>query len=265
MKHLLTACLIMSSLAAAKAEEPPWMRGELPTQSNETYYFKVAFGEGETPAVARTGAIIALVNELARNQGVTIKGSDIIKSIIQQNNDNYTEQNIALSTYKIETDRFNAKFEIADIYIQANICWILFEVAKNPKRRTAFDKIEYTTDYKASALWRSALAPGWGQIHKKNTAKGITILTLELTGIAGALIFNDLSNSYANKAVAETDMHTREAYADKSASFRNIRNGLFFTAGAIYLFNLVDAISAKGARRYKATASANSLALAILL
>jgi hypothetical protein len=261
---LMTVCLLLAA-SLAKAEEPPWMRGEFPPQSNDTYFFKVTFGEGDTHTKARTGAIIALVNELARNQGVTVKGSDIIKTIMQQDNERYTEQNISQTIYRIETDKFNARFELADLYFDDNVCWALFEVARNPKRRTAFDRIEYTEDYKGEALWRSILMPGWGQIHKRSTAKGITIFALEAISIAGVFACNDLSNSYYNKALSENNMSVREQYVDRSTTFRNIRNGFIVAAGAVYAYNLIDAISSKGARRYKATVSPNGLSFIINL
>ncbi|GHT37518.1 hypothetical protein FACS189435_2660 [Bacteroidia bacterium] len=241
------------------------MRGEFPPQSNDSYYFKVAFGESDSPSQARINAILALAGDLARAQGVEVKGSDVLKSILLQDNEQYSEQASQESVYRIETGGFKARFEIADLYFEGNLCWALFEVAYNPQRRTLFDRIEYTTDYKGRAFWRSLLVPGWGQMYKGSTGKGIAVLSLEVASLAGVFACNDLSNSYYNKAINEFDIRVREQYMDRSNSYRNIRNGLIIAASAVYVYNLVDAISAKGAKRYKATISPAGLSLVIHL
>lgn len=250
--NLFLLCLI-ATYGGLYADNPPlWMRGDMPQQSNRTYYFKVLQGEGSTQMEARNNAIIGLVGELARTQGVSVKGSDILQNISKSNNGVYSEQSLMQSTYNIETDEFKTSFDAVDEYYDNNSCWILFEVAYNPIS-VSFDKVEFTTDYGARAVLKSAIVSGWGQMYKQNTNKGITILSLQVASIAGGIIFNNLSNNYYNKALNERDNATRESYQDRSTSFSNVRNGCFIAAGAIYVFNIVDAIVGKGAKRYKVT------------
>ncbi|MDE7074254.1 MAG: hypothetical protein K2O69_04295, partial [Odoribacter sp.] len=92
---------------------------------------------------------------------------------------------------------------------------------------------------------------GWGQMYKRSMGKGITILSLQVATIAGICACDNLSKSYRNKALFEQSNSVRETYNDRSASYRNIRNSCIVVAGAVYIYNLVDAIAAKGAKRYQ--------------
>ena len=140
---------------------------------------------------------------------------------------------------------------MVDEYVDKNnSCWALFAVAFNPNR-VAFDKIEFTTEYGARAVLQSVIIPGWGQMYKRSYGKGIAILSLQVASVAGIFACDNLSSSYFNKALSERSNEVREQYYDRSTSFRNIRNGLIVAAGAIYVYNIVDAATAKGAKRYK--------------
>jgi len=261
---LIVVCLIASFCQARADARPPWMRGDMPPKSNDSYYFKITSGEGTSLTRARNNAVLALIGDLARSQGVTIKGRDILNSITSQNNREYSETTTQRSTYNIETEAFKACFEIADEYIEDNVCWILFEVAKNPDR-VQFDRVQFTTNYNGSALLRSMVVPGWGQMYKRSMGKGVTILSLEVVSVAGIFVCDNLSNSYYNKALAEHNNGVREQYQNRSTSFHNIRNGFIVAASAIYIYNIVDAISAKGAKRYKVGVSPQGFTLAINL
>ena len=245
----ILVCLI-AVYGRAYSQRPPWMHGDMPKQSNTSYYFKVTQGEGRTQTEARNNALLELVGELSRSQGVIIKGQDILQNLSENRNGVYNETTRQQSLYRFETEGFNTCFDVADEYYEGNSCWLLFEVAHNPAR-IRFDKVEFTTDYKGSALWRSMIVPGWGQMYKRSMGKGIAILSTQVATIAGICVCDNLSKNYYNKAITEQNNSVREIYNDKSASYRNVRNGCILAAGAVYIYNLVDAIAAKGAKRYK--------------
>lgn len=249
-KALWILVYLTALYSQAYSQRPPWMRGDMPNRSNVSYYFKVTLGEGRTRTEARNNALLELVGELSRNQGVMIKGQDILENLSQSHGSVYDESTRQQSRYRFETEEFNACFDVADEYYEGNACWMLFEVAYNPEK-VWFDKLEFTTDYKGAALWRSMVVPGWGQMYKRSMGKGITILSLQVATIAGICVCDNLSKSYRNKALSEWNNSVRENYNDRSASYRNVRNGCIIAAGAVYVYNLVDAIAAKGAKRYK--------------
>lgn len=246
---LILVCLTVVC-GRAYSQRPPWMRGDMPKQSNASYYFKVTQGEGRTQTEARNNALLELVGELSRSQGVIIKGQDILQSLSESRNGVYNETTRQQSLYRFETEGFNACFDVADEYYEGNSCWLLFEVAHNPAR-VRFDKVEFTTDYKGSALWRSMIVPGWGQMYKRSMGKGVAILSAQVATIAGICICSNLSNSYYDKAKTARNNSVRESYLDKGANYRNVRNVFIGAAGAVYVYNLVDALAGKGAKRYK--------------
>lgn len=255
----------------AHAQQPPWMRGSLPEQTNHSYYFKVTQGEGTTPIEARNNAMLMLVGDLSRSHGVTVTGQDVVENLARTNNGTYTENTSQRSTYRFEREGFKACFEVVDEYYEGQMCWLLFEVAYDPEQ-VQFDKVEFTTDYKGSALWRSAIVPGWGQMYKRSMGKGITVLSLQVATIAGICVCSNLSNSYYDKAETSRNNGTRESYLNKGATYRNVRNGFIVGAGAVYAYNIIDAIAGKGTKRYKRvqaapyiSANAQGLTLSICL
>lgn len=272
MNKLLIVLVCLASMCEqAYSQRPPWMRGDMPKQSNMSYYFKVARGEGRMPAEARNNALLELIGELSRSQGVIIRGQEIIEELSESNAGVYNETSRRQSLYRIENENFKACFEIVDEYYENNSCWLFFEVAYQPDN-VKFDKVEFTTDYKGAALWRSLIIPGWGQMYKQRVGKGVVILSAQVATIAGICVTNNLSNNYYDKAAAARNTSVRESYLDKGASYRNARNGFIVAAGAVYVYNLIDAISGKGAKRYKkvhfypyANSSAQGLSLNITL
>lgn len=247
---LLLLCLAGFSGQALADKRPPWMRGIFPERSNSSYYFKVTQGSGTTPYEAHQNAIVGLISDIARSRGVTVQGSDIMKTLSENRDGKLSEHTSLQSSYHLDFETFDTAFEIIDEYMDKKGYHLFFEVAHNP-RQVVFDRIELTADYKGAALWRSAIIPGWGQMYKRSMAKGATILTLEAASVLGIVICHNQSNSYYNKALVERNINLREAYQDKSTTYRHIRNGCIAAAGVIYVWNIVDALTAKGAKRYR--------------
>jgi len=247
---LLTACTALVTGTARADRRPPWMRGIMPPQSNRTYYFKTTHGYGQTPTEARQNAIAELIGDIARSKGVSVSGNTILQTLSQSSDSRLSENTVMQSSYRLNFDRFDTAFEIVDEYPDRKGYHIFFEVAHDPSH-VVFDKIELTADYKGSALWRSMIISGWGQMYKRNIAKGIAILSLQAASIIGIVVCENQSNNYYNKAVMERNMQLRESYQDMSSTYRNVRNGCIAAAGAIYVWNIVDALTAKGAKRYK--------------
>ena len=71
MKYLiliLGLCFYIQIQAQQKSESqrPPWMRGDLPIQTNHSYWFKQMYGEGKTLSEARQNATLALLGDLMK-------------------------------------------------------------------------------------------------------------------------------------------------------------------------------------------------------
>lgn len=104
--------------------------------------------------------------------------------------------------------------------------------------------------YGFAPVWRSAIIPGWGQLYKKEKKKGIIILSATAITVSGAIISHSMYNTSLNNAAETHDIDLINAYIEDSNSWQTTRNIFSVAAVAIYLYNIVDAFTAKGAKRY---------------
>ncbi len=123
--------------------------------------------------------------------------------------------------------------------------WILMKLPKK-----GFEDKEVKQGYGFSGVWRSALVPGWGQLHKKEKAKGIVILAGTGALILGAVVSENQRSSYATLAVQTNDIRFRKDHLASADSWENIRNGLLIGVAGAYIYNIVDAFTSKGAKKY---------------
>ena len=246
---LLAVVCLLGTCQLASGQRPPWLRGEMPVRMNDTYYFRVVSGEGSTPSGARRAAMLELVGDLARARGVTVRGSDLSRVVAEERDGAYSERTETRMTYRFEHEAFRARFEVEDEHHEGRTCWLLVEVAVDPER-VVFEPVELTTDYKGSALWRSLVIPGWGQMYKRNTGRGVAMLALTAAGVTGAVVCHNQSNTYYNKALSARNSDTRERYEDKSSTYRNARNACIAATAVVYAWNVVDVLTGKGAKRY---------------
>jgi len=96
-----------------------------------------------------------------------------------------------------------------------------------------------------SSVWRSTLLPGWGQLYKDETFKGLSFMTFTLGGIASGFVFNELSNDAKNKAFSARTQVRRDFYNNQKKDFRTYSTISFIAAGAFYSWSLIDAIAVK--------------------
>ena len=87
---------------------------------------------------------------------------------------------------------------------------------------------------------RSVLVPGWGQLEKKQSQKGLTIFGSQVLLLGGVLVSNSLkSSAYDDYLLARTDS-VRQAYRDNEENYQRLMTGMLVATGAAYLYNLVD-------------------------
>lgn len=246
-------CIHIQAQRQSDSHHPAWMNGDMPTQMNNSYWFKQMYGEGKTLSEARQNATIALLGDLIKAKGFTISGYELEKILSASSNKGYDETTVSNYSYNLEYGQSQISFQAADEYWKFSkgsyICYILYEVAHNPKT-AKFEPILYTTNYGVAALSRSILIPGWGQMHKRQITKGLAILGAEVIGITGVVVSQNQYESYKNKASREQNAELRNSYQNKSSSWGNIRNGFIIGASAVYIYNIIDVLASKGAKKY---------------
>lgn len=110
-----------------------------------------------------------------------------------------------------------------------------------------FDTYTLSTHYKPSEGFVRSLIPGWGQIYKGSKVKGGLIIAGEALGVGGIVTCYSMKSSY-EKLIKEDPKHAKE-YSMSADMWQNIGYGCIAFTAAVYIYNLIDAAVAPGARR----------------
>ena len=117
----LLLCLCGIGVQATRPDKsdkiaPRWKNGAFPKNHDNSYYFKVAHGEGRTLSDACESAVLTLVGDLASMHGVSVKGTAIEKIKAESRDHVYTENIEHNYTYNLDFDNFKTAFTQIDIY-----------------------------------------------------------------------------------------------------------------------------------------------------
>ncbi len=266
MKHRLApvCCLLLllaGQPAAAQRQvsekpRPQWLH-RLPKPSNPSFMYETVSASAPSLDEAREKCLAELITGSGLKNGVvaisTSRSSEQLSQVWQ--NGRLSEQ-VTYDSHTATQTRYEAvKLHIADIaeywtrdrsgdYFLTRL-YAKSELGKAP----LFDQLELTTRYGARGLWRSAIIPGWGQFHKGANLKGGMILG-GCAVLAGGIVFLENQRSdYARKIARTHDQGLINSYSTKRDHFATARNICMGAAAALYVYNLIDAVAAPGARR----------------
>ena len=230
---------------------PRWL-SEVPAASNGTFEYKVITVYAQTASEAKGLVPREVTSYVETTQKVQITS---VSKITSENHNGDVSEEISFNMMAIvEGDPVNVVVKIIDEYHEAKDGQgvYYFLCAGNPKASSVnVDRVQITDKYGAKGLWRSAIIPGWGQMNKGSTGKGIAILGAEVVAVGGIVAFESMRSSYVAKI--HTQPQYAQQYASKASNCKNIRNGFIAGAAAVYVYNLIDAIAAPGARWLKTT------------
>ena len=114
---------------------------------------------------------------------------------------------------------------------------------------SGFEELELTTGYGAKGLWRSAIVPGWGQFYKGDNLKGTLFLGGTALCAVGIIVTDAQRSDYTKRIKQTHDVNQIKAYQTKRDNSETARNVCIGAAGALYIYNLIDALAAPGAKR----------------
>lgn len=256
---LVMVAVPFSALSKIKSDrvEPAWVKNT-PQALNDTYSFKVvSVDNGQDLNSSQLLARAELTRYIKRE--FNIQTSEELQSV---SNTNITDGNIngysENETYVLHVKSQDEKVgvycekvdEYYEIYTESGVrifkLYTLFAVS-NVGSNAHFDDFRRTTQYGARGLWRSAICPGWGQMYKGSTAKGLTILAAEVAAIGGVIFTENQRATYESKMRSQPNFARQ--YKTKVDNYETARNCCIGAAAAIYVCNLIDAIVAPGARR----------------
>jgi len=128
--------------------------------------------------------------------------------------------------------------------------WVLFKIPKPGVDPNIFLK----QGYGFAPVWRSTLLPGWGQRYKGEKRKGSRFLKAAASAGAATFLSFYMSDSYSQKAENERDIDNRNFYNDWSNRSYTIGIISGLITGGLYGYNIFDAMTASGQKRYAQTA-----------
>ena len=239
--------------------KPDWLINKLPKPRNSSFFYQIVQCDSDDLNKARKGCIEGLVDYIEQTNDIRVEGS-LTSTSASKTDSKGTNENISreyVYRYKIESKEFSIHFRKSDEYWEtltnANEkrvyrCYILYAVGR-PGSEVHFDNITFSYKYGVDALWRSALVPGYGQLHKGHKAKGICIMGGEAALAGGIIFFESQNRSYRRKVNETLDGAKRISYTDKADNCQTARNICIGGAAALYIYNVIDAIATDGRKR----------------
>lgn len=239
---IITIVIVLTGLSSFAQEKPGWIYNK-PTPTNSSYLYVVESATGTSELEARNQATAEVFRTTAMRIGQPFNSAEI-NAALQSGKD----YNVIVSQYNIP---INKVCEYSEHLSNEYKVYILCQVA------TAGNIMVQWSDFNqcdrqgvdGMAVLKSALLPGLGQFHKGQNAKGASFLVGEVVAIGGIVVSQNLRHSYVNKMNNTNNANLKKAYAERANAFTMVRNICIGTAAAVYVWNVLDAIIAKGSNR----------------
>lgn len=244
--------LCMLSSAMCKAEKPKWI-DNTPKELNHTYKFVEVVSSGSSLESARADAKSKLEDDTQLQEGIRVYRKTRDNTMIDKSRQNggklqeSKNQHIEIETV-VDGEKFDLQAVRVDEYIDKYngdiTLHTLFMVAlcDDP----VFDRTYLTTSYGVTPVVMSII-PGLGQWYKGSKVKGICMFGAEAIAVAGIIFTDNQRASYIKKAKEHPKFAVE--YSNRADSWETGRNICIGVAAGIWVYNIVDAIVAKGARR----------------
>lgn len=239
---ILIVVLALIGLASFAQDKPGWIYNK-PTPANNSYLYVVEAATGTTELEARNQAFARVFQSTAMRLGQPIN-SDEINKAVQSGKD----FNVISSQYNIP---INKVCEYTEKNAGGYRVYILCQAARAGNIVVDFD-YEFNGCYdvrqynNGTALLKSALLPGLGQIGKRHVGEGVATLLGEVAllggGVGSYMMAQNQLDIMRNPNTNYTDyMAARELYG----TLKTVNVACYGAAAALYAFNLYRAYAAR--------------------
>ena len=246
--------------------KPTWIKNQ-PKPSNGTFTYVLQHDWAADVEEARKKCLNDLIVGSGMESGmvvVTDINTTLGNSMVWEDNklvEKSTDEFVASSTMKgkehplavknvaeyWERDKYTGQIHLFSLY-ERSIAGV------DP----VFDEVRLTNKYGGGALARSII-PGWGQIYKGSTGKGIAFMCGVAATAAGGCVFLSQYNGYYSRYQSERSRDAKVADSYLKLA-QNAQVGCYICFGAcaaLYIYNLIDAAVAPGATRIVPIVTAN--------
>lgn len=270
MKRSVFLCLLTlivcfsanSQTYRSERTRPAWIRNQ-PVPSNETFVYSLHHDYASAVDEARTKCLNDLIFSSGFENGmvvVTDVNTTISSSMIWQGDrlvENDEDSFVANTSMKGKEHPLSvrrvAEYWERDRYTGQYHMYVLYERSVG-EMEPKFDNVRITDRYGAGAFCRSII-PGWGQIYKGSTVKGILMFGGVALTAGTALMTEGMRKSYTDKMNiclgnnSTADDSKAQSFYTLSQNMELYRNLSIGACAAIYIYNLIDAAVAPGAAR----------------
>lgn len=234
------------------ASKPKWV-GNTPKAQNATYQFTEVVSYGNNLNAARENAKQRLAdNQQLKNTVLVNRKANQLSHIDQSIHNGNLDETITSKVdiqMEISGEIFTLQAYVVDEYMagferdQVKLHTLyMVAVTDNP----VFDRTLLTEKYGAGAAAMSII-PGLGQFYKGSYLKGGLMMAGTAAGIVGIILCENQRADYKSKMKQQVQF--AKDYNTKANNWETARNVAIGVTAAIYIYNLIDAVAAKGARR----------------
>ena len=249
-RHLFTLIFVLLATTVV-AQKPKWV-DNTPQELNHTYKFVevVSYATDIASAREESKKKLAANEQLVRTVQVNVETGKLrnVEQTVTNGKRSETIRDKVDIRMSISGKQFELQAYPVDEYITHEQGMVkmhtlyMVAVEDNP----FFDRTYLTTSYGATPVVMSVI-PGLGQWYKGSKVKGICMFAAEAAAVAGIIICNNQANTAEKNIKLEPKF--AKHYEDKKSSWQTGRNICIGAAAAIWIYNIIDAAVAKGARR----------------
>jgi len=250
MNKSLIISLFLISVPVALSQ-PKWITETPPGYLND--YFVASGISNKSESEARQIAFAHALQKIIQSGTITIQSTQNISSEALEKFKN--GQSMSLDVVNKIADEIKISGEAQTIkglreeetFTQyENGLYTVWLLAKIPKR---YGK-PYSKPSQFSPVWRSVIAPGWGQFYKGQNTKGYIISISEALLLPAGFILQSMKTTAEVDAQNSRTQALRDYYVDQANIYHNISVSCFIAAGAMYIFNILDATISEGEKVY---------------
>ncbi|MDR1973405.1 MAG: hypothetical protein LBQ31_01890 [Bacteroidales bacterium] len=255
LKRLYIGLLLAGSPIILNAQDlpKPWTGNELPPVKGK-YEYRVAHGTD------RYAAEQSFLLELCRSGGTAITAHTEGNQVQDQSENGYNS-NTQQTEFTADCGGKKVWYKEVDHDSWKNNFYILYEVSYENDFKPYLPSYKIVGDYNKSTAIGLGFIPGAAQLYKGSTTKGVLFMTSEFLLIGGIVATESLRATYIAKVNSTHTLSDKRYYSDMASLNRNISYGLIAGAVGVYIWNVIDAIVAKG-HKQKMVLTGNNIQIA---
>ena len=238
MKKLLLLLLLVAAQMTLVAQEMPQWVLQKPRPANDTYLYVVERGVGATEMEARNRAMGLVYRSTIERLALAIDLASINAAI--SNGSNYGETSEAMNV------PVNKVCEYVQREGSQYVVYVLCQVAQYGNVPAVFTPFTQCNQLAKSQYIAHSFVPGLAQIKKGSVGKGTAFIVSEVVLVGGVVAAECLQRYYAQQISMTKNSTLKQRYAQNANICQISRNVGIGCVAAVYVWNVIDGMVAKG-------------------